>query len=344
MMASNTDKTKQLRKDVAPFAKSDVKKSVIQIINTIVPLIALWIMAYIVADTFIWAAMGLSVIAAGFVVRTFIIFHDCTHGSFFKGKKANATIGLLTGVITSFPFEKWKREHTIHHASSSNLEKRGIGDIDMMTVEEYLKASKGQRLWYRFYRNPFVMFGLGPLFMVFILNRFNRKDAKKKEKLNTHLTTGIIVALCSVLIFFFGWTTFLAIQGTTLFIAGSLGIWLFYIQHTYEDSYFEHDSEWDYVKAAVEGSSYYQLPKLLQWVTGNIGFHHVHHLSPRVPNYNLEKAHDGSVPLQQATTITLKTSLESLRYKLYDEKKRKFVTFKDVKEAERSKSHRTVSV
>lgn len=343
-MTSSSEKTKQLRKDVAPFAKSDLNKSIFQIFNTIVPLIALWGIAYAVKDISIWLAMGLSVIAAGFVVRTFIIFHDCTHGSFFKNKKANAAIGLLTGVITSFPFEKWKREHTIHHASSSNLDKRGIGDIDMMTVEEYLKASKGQRLWYRFYRNPFVLFGLGPLFMVFILNRFNRKDAKRKEKLNTHLTTGIIVALSSALIFFFGWTTFLAIQGTTLFIAGSLGIWLFYIQHTYEDSYFEHDSEWDYVKAAVEGSSYYQLPKILQWVTGNIGFHHVHHLSPRVPNYNLEKAHDGSLPLQQATTITLKTSLESIRYKLYDEEKRKFVTFSEVKSEVKAKSTRTVSI
>lgn len=331
-MATDKEKTKKLRQAVAPFAKSDTGKSVFQMINTIVPLIALWIAGYMLVDYSPWLTAGLSVISAGFVVRTFIIFHDCTHGSFFKSKKANDWVGLLTGVLTSFPYEKWKREHTIHHATSSNLDKRGIGDIDMMTVEEYLEASKGQRLWYRFYRNPLVMFGLGPLLMVLVLNRINRKDAKTKERVNTHVMNVIIVAICATLIYFAGWQAFLLVQGVTLFVAGSLGIWLFYIQHTYEDSYFEHDAEWDYVKAAVEGSSYYKLPKLLQWATGNIGFHHVHHLAPRVPNYNLEKAHNETPPLHTATTITLRTSLESLRYKLYDEELRKFVSFKEVKE------------
>lgn len=345
-MTSNTEKTKQLRKDVAPFAKSDAKKSIQQIINTIIPLLVLWAAGYMIASTSILASIGLSIISAGFVVRTFIIFHDCTHGSFFKSKKANDIIGLITGVITSFPYEKWKREHSIHHATSSNLDKRGIGDIDMMTVEEYLEASKLQRLWYRFYRNPFVMFGLGPLYLVLISNRMNRKDAKNKEKLNTFLTNGLLLIISASLIFFFGWTSFLAVHGTTLFISGSLGIWLFYIQHTYEDSYFEHNSEWDYVKAAVEGSSYYKLPKLLQWVSGNIGFHHVHHLAPRVPNYYLEKAHTEIPPLHMATTITLKSSLESLRYKLYDQKKYKFVTFKELKDVERAKikRQRTINI
>jgi len=179
-MATIKEKTKKLRQDVAPFAKSDMRKSVFQMINTIVPLIALWVAGYLLVDVSPWLTVGLSVISAGFVVRTFIIFHDCTHGSFFKSKKANDWVGFFTGVLTSFPYEKWKREHTIHHATSSNLDKRGIGDIDMMTVEEYMQASKGQRLWYRFYRNPFVMFGLGPLYMVLVLNRFNRKDAKKE--------------------------------------------------------------------------------------------------------------------------------------------------------------------
>ncbi|MGE8037516.1 fatty acid desaturase [Lysinibacillus sp. KCTC 33748] len=331
-MATDKEKTKKLRQDVAPFAKSDTAKSIFQMVNTIIPLIALWVAGYMLVDVSPWLTVGLSVISAGFVVRTFIIFHDCTHGSFFKSKKANDWVGFVTGVLTSFPYEKWKREHTIHHATSSNLDKRGIGDIDMMTVEEFIQASKGQRLWYRFYRNPFVMFGLGPLFMVLILNRRNRNDAKQKERINTYLTNVAIVGICAALIFFMGWQAFLLVHVVTLFVAASLGIWLFFIQHTYEDSYFEHDSEWDYVKAAVEGSSYYKLPKLLQWVTGNIGFHHVHHLAPRVPNYNLEKAHNDIPPLHTATTITLRTSLESLRYKLYDEEQGKFVTFKDVNE------------
>jgi len=342
-MATDREKTKKLRQDVAPFAKSDTVKSIFQMANTMLPLIALWVAGYMLMDISPWLTVGLSVISAGFVVRTFIIFHDCTHGSFFKSKKANDWVGFVTGVVTSFPYEKWKREHTIHHATSSNLDKRGIGDIDMMTVEEFLQASKGQRLWYRFYRNPFVMFGLGPLFMVLILNRFNRKDAKQKERFNTYLTNVVIAGICITLIYFMGWQAFLLVQGVTLFVAGSLGIWLFYIQHTYEDSYFEHDKEWDYVKAAVEGSSYYKLPKLLQWATGNIGFHHVHHLAPRVPNYNLEKAHNETPPLHTATTITLRTSLESLRYKLYDEDQGKFISFKEVNEIIKRKARGSIA-
>lgn len=330
MAVTDAEKTKKLRKDVAPFAKSEMRTSVMQIINTIVPLLAIWAAGYYLVQFSPWLTVLCSVIASGFVVRTFIIFHDCTHGSFFKSKKANDFVGNIAGVLTSFPYEKWKREHTIHHATSSNLDKRGIGDIDMLTVDEYLEKSKLGRLGYRLYRNPIVMFGLGPLFMVLVLNRVNRHDAKKKERINTHVTSLVIVALCAVLIYFAGFTTFLLVHAITLFLAGSMGIWLFYIQHTYEDSYFEYDTEWDYVKAAVEGSSYYKLPKILQWITGNIGFHHVHHLSPRIPNYRLEDAHETVLPLQQATTITLKTSLESIRYKLYDPERKKFVSFKEV--------------
>ena len=335
---SNVEKTKQLRKEVAPFAKSETKISVMQMVNTIVPLLVFWALGYGLVGISPWLAVGCGVIAAGFVVRTFIIFHDCTHGSFFKSKKANDIIGNVTGVLTSFPYEKWKRGHTIHHATSSNLDKRGVGDIDMLTVEEYLQKSKIGRLGYRLYRNPLVMFGLGPLFMVLVLNRFNRKDAKRKERMNTYFTNVVLLTICVTLIWTFGWSTFLLVHGLTLFIAGSLGIWLFYIQHTYEDSYFEVDSDWDYVKAAVEGSSYYKLPKVLQWVTGNIGFHHVHHLSPRIPNYKLEDAHETVKPLQQATTITIKTSLESIRYKLYDPDNYRFVTFKEAAQRELSRN------
>lgn len=333
MAMTDAEKTKKLRKDVAPFAKSETKKSIMQMVNTILPLLVLWSAGYYLLQFSPWYTVVCSILASGFVIRTFIIFHDCTHGSFFKSKKANDTVGFISGVLTSFPYEKWKREHTIHHASSSNLDKRGIGDIDMLTVDEYLEKSKLGRLGYRLYRNPLVMFGLGPLFMVLILNRFNRSDARKKERMNTYLTNIVLIVICAVLIYALGWYAFFMVQGITLFLAGALGIWLFYIQHTYEDSYFEYDSEWDYVKAAVEGSSYYKLPKLLQWVTGNIGFHHVHHLAPRVPNYNLEDAHESIPPLQQATTITLSTSLESIRFKLYDTEKRKFVSFKEVEQS-----------
>lgn len=328
-MMTDAEKTKKLRKDVAPFAKSEKRKSIMQMANTLVPLVVAWALGFYLLQYSPWLTVACSVVAAGFVVRTFIIFHDCTHGSFFKNKKANDYVGFVTGVLTSFPYEKWKREHTIHHATSSNLDKRGIGDIDMLTVDEYMEKSKLGRLGYRLYRNPIVMFGLGPIYMVLVLNRLNRSDAKRKERINTHLTTAAMVVVLGSLVWLTSWQSVLLVYGVTLFIAGSLGIWLFYIQHTYEDSYFEYNEDWDYVKAAVEGSSYYKLPKLLQWITGNIGFHHVHHLSPRVPNYHLEAAHEAVPPLQKATTITLTTSLESIRYKLYDPDRKKFITFKE---------------
>ena len=338
MAMTDAEKTKQLRKDVAPFAKSQLKISILQIINTIVPLLAIWGAGYYLLQFSPWFTVACSILASGFVVRTFIIFHDCTHGSFFKNKKANAIIGTVTGILTSFPYEKWKREHLIHHASSSNLDKRGIGDIDMLTVDEYLQKSKLGRFGYRLYRNPLVMFGLGPLYLVLVANRMNRKDAKKKERLNTYFTNAALLIICVTLILVTGWQIFLLVHGITMFMSGALGIWLFYIQHTYEDSYFEYDTEWDYVKAAVEGSSYYKLPKILQWVTGNIGFHHVHHLAPRVPNYSLEAAHESIPPLQQATTITLATSVESIRYKLYDAKNKKFISFKEIEQSLRVKN------
>ncbi len=338
---TDAEKTKKLRKDVAPFAKAERRKSIMQMVNTLAPLLIAWVAGFYLLQFSPWLTVACSVVAAGFVVRTFIIFHDCTHGSFFKSKKANDYVGFVTGVLTSFPYEKWKREHTIHHATSSNLDKRGIGDIDMLTIDEYMEKSKLGRFGYRLYRNPLVMFGLGPIYMVLILNRFNRSDAKKKERINTHLTTVTMVAVLGSLVWLTSWQAVLLVYGVTLFIAGALGIWLFYIQHTYEDSYFEYNEEWDYVKAAVEGSSYYKLPKLLQWITGNIGFHHVHHLSPRVPNYHLEAVHESVTPLQKATTITLTTSLESVRYKLYDPEQKKFVTFKEAEEIIVKRSRRS---
>lgn len=324
------EKTKELHKSVAPYAKSDRRKSIVQLINTIPPFFIFWVLAYYAFQISPWLMIPVAMIASGFVVRTFIIFHDCTHGSFFKNKKANDIVGTITGVLTLFPYEQWKREHAIHHATSSNLDKRGVGDIWVMTVKEYEEATKMQRLGYRLYRNPLVMFGLGPLYLVLVSNRFNRKGVRTKERLNTYLTNTLIIVVYGLMSLWLGWQTFFAIQGTIMFVAAMLGIWLFFIQHTFEDSYFEEQDDWNYVKAAVEGSSYYQLPKILQWVTGNIGFHHVHHLAPRVPNYNLEQAHEEVEPLQYATTITLKSSLASLKYKVYDQENYRFITFKEM--------------
>ncbi|RPF50631.1 fatty acid desaturase [Aquisalibacillus elongatus] len=324
-------KLAQLKQHIKRFEQSDTKASVWQMVNTIPPLFLFWYLAYASLSVSVWLSLACSIIAAGFVVRTFIIFHDCCHGSFLKNRKINHIVGTITGIITMFPYEKWKREHSIHHATSSNLDKRGTGDVWIMTVNEYVKASKMERLQYRLYRNPFVMFVLGPIHMLLISNRKNRKDAKSKEIKNTYFTNVAIVVLWGALIALVGWQSFLMIQLPVMFVSGMLGIWLFYVQHQFEDSYFEDEEQWDYVKAAIDGSSYYKLPRVLQWITGNIGYHHVHHLSPKVPNYYLENVHESTPELQDATTITVKTSLKSIRFRLFDEDHKKFVSFREVK-------------
>ncbi|MFE4705613.1 fatty acid desaturase [Peribacillus simplex] len=323
--------TKNLRKQIAPFEQSTTKQSIWQIINTLGPFIILWYLAYISLSVSYWLALIPAVFAAGFLTRIFIIFHDCTHHSFFKDRRANRIVGTIMGVLTLFPFDQWGHEHSVHHATSGNLDKRGTGDIWTLTVDEYLAAPLKLRFAYRFYRNPLVMFGLGPIYVFLLKNRFNRKGARKKEKMNTYLTNVIIVALVALLCLAVGWQSFLLVQGSIFMISGSVGIWLFYVQHTFEDSYFEENEEWEYVLAAVEGSSFYKLPKLMQFLTGNIGYHHVHHLSPRVPNYKLEMAHNNTQPLENVPTITLATSLRSLRFRLWDEESKNFVSFKDIK-------------
>jgi acyl-lipid omega-6 desaturase (Delta-12 desaturase) len=323
---------RSLRKQVAPFEKSNLKASVFQLCNTLIPYLGLWVLAYYSLNISYLLTLVIGVVAAGFLVRLFIIFHDCCHHSFFKNRTANKIVGTITGILTLFPYSKWGHDHSVHHATSSNLDKRGTGDIWVMTVEEYLEASAWKRLSYRVYRNPFVMFILGPIFVFLIENRFNRRKAKKKERWNTYITNLGIVTLAVIVSLTIGWQAFLIVQGTIFMVSGIAGVWLFYVQHTFEDSYFEEDENWEYVKAAVEGSSFYKLPKPLQWITGNIGYHHVHHLSPRVPNYKLEEVHNQTEPLQKVPTITLKTSLKSLKFRLWDEEEKVFVGYGKIKE------------
>lgn len=329
----NIQNLKQLRKAVSPFEKAKMKNSIWQLINTILPFFLLWILAYQSLNTSYLLALAFAIPAAGFLVRIFIIFHDCCHFSFFKNRQANKILGTITGVLTLFPYNKWQHSHSVHHATSGNLDKRGTGDLWMMTVDEYMEASLFTKIKYRLYRNPFVMFGLGPIYEFLIMNRFNRKNARIHERLNTYLTNIILVGLIILLGTTLGWSAFLLVQLPIFLISGSMGVWLFYVQHTFEDTYFEEDKHWDYVKAAVEGSSFYKLPKWMQWLTGNIGYHHVHHLSPRVPNYLLEEVHMQTTPLQHVPTITLATSLKSLKFRLWDEESKKFIAFYELKKS-----------
>lgn len=318
------------KKDIAPFENPDIRKSLWQITNTIGPFFILWCLAYMSLSISIWITLVLTIPAAGFAVRSFIIFHDCCHDSFFKSQRANVIVGIMTGLMTFFPYYQWKHEHAIHHATSSNLSRRGTGDIWTLTVDEYLALSPFWKMIYRVYRNPFVMFGLGPIYIFLIEYRFNNKRARRKERWNTYATNLGLAGMIGVLCWTLGWKEFLLVQGPILYLSGMAGIWLFYVQHQFEKTYFENEDHWDYESAAMEGSSFYKLPKVLQWMTGNIGFHHIHHLSSRVPNYNLQSVYKSNPSMQKVSSISLLSSLRSLRYRVWDEESKRFVGFRAI--------------
>ena len=311
-----------------PLGKSDLRKSIWQLVNSIIPFILLWGLAYVSLSVSVWITLALAIPAAGFLVRIFIIFHDCCHQSFFSGKKANAIVGTITGILTFFPYDQWKNEHSIHHATSGNLTRKGTGDIWTLTTTEYAALSPGRRLGYRLYRNPLVMFGLGPIFLFMIGYRTNRKGAKRQERLNTYFTNAMVVGLMGLLCWTLGWREVLLVQGSILYLSGVAGIWLFYVQHQFEGAYYEHADDWDYVSAAIHGSSYYKLPRILQWMTGNIGFHHIHHLDPQVTNYHLQQIHESNAAMQNVPAIGIRMSLRALRYRLWDEGSKRFVGFR----------------
>lgn len=319
------------KKEIASECQADVRKSVWQLVNSIIPFLLLWGLAYASLAVSFWLTLIVALPAAGFLVRIFIIFHDCCHQSFFKSKKANAIVGTFTGILTFFPFGQWKSEHSVHHATSGNLSRRGTGDIWTLTTKEYAALSFWKRLAYRLYRNPLVMFGFGPVYLFLIAYRMNRKDAKRKERLNTYFTNVMLVIVMGVLCWTLGWKEVLLVQGLILYLSGAAGIWLFYVQHQFEDTYFEHEPEWSYISAAIHGSSYYKLPKVLQWLTGNIGFHHIHHLVPQAPNYRLQRIHESHDALKNVPAVGLRLSLQSLRYRLWDEETKRFVGLNAVK-------------
>jgi omega-6 fatty acid desaturase (delta-12 desaturase) len=287
---------------------------------------AAWALQY----SFWLCLLGL-ILASGFTIRTFILFHDCGHQSFFRSRRANDFWGRVTGVLTFTPYYYWHASHARHHATSGNLDKRGFGDVWMMTVDEYLEATKRERLKYRLYRHPLVMFLLGPLFITLISHRLVRKGSTIRERNSVWLTNISILAIAALLITLLGWKSYLIIQFGTLFLALACGVWLFYVQHQFEGVYWERDPEWDFVSASLDGGSFYHLPRVLAWFTGNIGYHHVHHLNARIPNYNLPRCHDEVPGLQRITPIKLFSSLKSLRFRLWDEQRRVMVSFGDLK-------------
>jgi omega-6 fatty acid desaturase (delta-12 desaturase) len=314
---------------VAPYANPDTKRSIWQVINTLVPYFLLWVLMLWSLNVSYWLTLLLSIPAAGFMVRAFIIFHDCGHGSFFKSRKVNTVVGYVTGIVTFTPYHQWRHHHAIHHATAADLDRRGTGDVWTATVDEYLAFPRWKQFFYRFYRNPFVMFLITPVLLFGIGHRFAGK-AKNQERASVYWTNLALLGILVLAYFTIGLKAYFLVQFPILWLGTAVGVWLFYIQHNFEGVYWERREDWDFVKAGLEGSSFYKLPKVLQWFTGNIGFHHIHHLSPRIPNYKLERCHKEN-PIFQIRPVTMLTSLKSLTYRLWDEKGRQLVSYRRMK-------------
>lgn len=328
--------TAEWKKIVARFQEPSTPRALWQIVNTFGPYALLWYLMYLSLAVSWWITAPLAVLAGAFLVRAFIIFHDCGHGSFFKSRAANDIWGFLSGILTFTPYYHWRWEHSLHHATSGDLDRRGTGDVWTLTVQEYLESSRGKRFAYRLARNPIVLFVLAPFFLFLIKHRVPKANANRRERYSVYWMNlailGVAVALSAV----FGIKAYVLIQLTALMVAGSAGVWLFYVQHQFEGVYWERRDEWDYAAAALQGSSFYKLPRVLQWFSGNIGFHHIHHLSPRIPNYNLEKCHQADPLFQTVKPVTLFSSFKALTFRLWDEQRRKLISYRDLRALQRS--------
>jgi omega-6 fatty acid desaturase (delta-12 desaturase) len=274
-----------------------------------------------------WVTLGLAMVAGGLLVRIFIFFHDCAHQSFFASPKANSALGFICGILTFTPFEEWRMSHGWHHNTSGDLDRRGKGDVWTLTTEEFRAASKPKRFWYRFFRHPVVLLGLGPAFLFMVSYRYPHKGSKRRQKKSVMITNAAILTMIVAASLTIGFKAYALIQFPIIFFAGVIGVWLFYIQHQFEGVYWARHRAWDPMKAALKGSSFYHLPRLLQWFSGNIGFHHIHHVRPRIPNYHLKQCHDVMAPCQTIVMLNLRDSLRSLRLKLWDEKHSRLVGF-----------------
>lgn len=326
---------KTWRDIVAPYQEPDLRRSLIMAGTTLAPLFAMLYVMYRSLVFPYWVTLLLALPTAGLLVRTFVIMHDCGHGSFFPSRRTNDIVGFITGVLTLTPYAQWRRDHALHHASSGDLEHRGHGDVRTLTVREYLALDWKGRLTYRLYRNPLLMFGLGPLHLAIGQRRRPLSAATGKREIASVRSTNLALALTFV---FFWWLiglkALLLVYFPVFMIAGDAGIWLFYVQHQFEEAYWEPHDAWNYKTAAMHGSSYFKLPRVLQWFTGNIGLHHVHHLNPRIPNYNLQRCHDENSMFHTVTILTMRQSIRTVGLKLWDEQSRRMVGYSHLRKAQ----------
>ena len=316
---------------LADYRQPSTGRSIVEIAITIVPLVALWTLIWATLGLGYWLSLLLAFPAAGFLVRLFMIQHDCSHGSFFRDRRANDWVGRVIGVLTLTPYEFWRRTHALHHATSGNLDRRGFGDVLTLTVREYQTLSFWRRLRYRLYRNPVIMFGVGPTYLFVLKYRVpvGLMRGGWRPWISTMGTNASIAAIAATLIFLIGIKAFLLVHLPIMLLAASVGVWLFYVQHQFERTSWASDDEWNMHQAALHGSSHYDLPVILRWFTANIGVHHIHHLCSRIPFYRLPRAMNDHSALRDVGRLTLMQSLHCVRLTLWDEKQRRLVSFQE---------------
>ncbi len=320
------------QKIVVRYAKPERKKAILQILDTFLPFIAIWSIMYLTLGISIWLTIALALINGFILARLFIIQHDCGHQSFFKSKTANNVLGYICSVFTSLPYQYWSRVHNFHHGHVGQLEHRDIGDINFLTVNEFRESPRWKRFAYRVFRHPLFMFIMVPVIYIAISNRypffrFKGWDAVRRSQIFNNL---FLVMVYAALAWFLGWQKFLIVHFSILLVFSIVAFWFFYVQHQHEDTYMRWKKEWNHLLASIQGSSYYKLPKLFQWLTGNIGFHHIHHLNSKIPNYNLERcARENPVLQKHVPTITFKDSLQCIFNHLWDEEQKKMISFRE---------------
>jgi omega-6 fatty acid desaturase (delta-12 desaturase) len=313
--------------NVARFQVASLSRARWQLVNSVVPYALLWIAMDRALQISYWAMLPIAILAAGFLVRIFIIFHDCGHASFFKSKRANNATAAIASLLLLTPYRHWRWQHALHHGTAGDLDRRGAGDIWTLTVQEYLHSTRRRRLAYRLVRNPLVLFVIAPLYVFVVQHRFAASTAPQRERQSVHRTNWTLLVIAIAMSACIGWRAFLLIQLTVSALAGALGLWLFYVQHQFQGAYWSRSAAWNHTAAALQGSSFYKLPRVLQWFTGNIGFHHIHHLSPRIPNYHLQRCHEADPFFGTITPVTLFGSLKCLSHRLWDEQRNIFVGF-----------------
>jgi omega-6 fatty acid desaturase (delta-12 desaturase) len=327
-----TSKRPFWRDALAPYEGPHLGRSLADIVTSVVPYLALVVAMVLALDVSYLLTLALAIPASGFLVRTYIVFHDCTHGSFLPSKRANAWLGTSLGLLLFTTFSAWRHNHAVHHATAGDLDRRGVGDVATKSVAEYHAMTPRAQFGYRLYRNPFFMFCLGPILGMVVQARLVPASSRPRIKRAIIITNVALAAIIAALCLTIGWQAYLLVQLPLVLLAGGTGIWLFYVQHQFEDVYWETGDDWSYAEAALRGSSYLKLPKVLQFFTGNIGLHHVHHLSARIPNYNLQRAHDDNPIFHDVPTLTFADGIRAVRLKLYDEERRRMVTFAQARE------------